>query len=71
MKTLITAAAVATLLAMNADPATAGEDVPAFQLLTEQTAIPAAVQTPMRPNRGLDLRSTAMLIQPADPSYDQ
>ena len=86
MKTLITAAVAATLLAVNAGPAMAGEpdkgvkadattiDVPASQQatpFTEQAAIPSAVHAPMAPNRGLELPSMATLIQPADPGYDQ
>ena len=86
MKTLITAAVAATLLAVNAGPAMAGEpnkgvkadattiDVPASQQaapFTEQAAIPSAVHAPMAPNLGLELLSIATLIQPADPGYDQ
>ena len=86
MKTLIPAAVAATLLAVNAGPAMAGEpnkgvkadattiDVPASQQatpFTEQAAIPSAVYAPMAPNRGLELPSMATLIQPADPGYDQ
>ena len=71
MKTLITAAVAATLLAVNAGPAMAGEDVPASQPFTEQVAIHSVVHAPTTPNRGLELPSMAILIQPADPGYDQ
>ena len=86
MKTLMTAAVAATLLAVNAGPATAGEpnkgvkadattiDVAASQQatpFTEQAAILAAVHAPMTPNPGLELPSMATLLQPGDPGYDQ
>ena len=86
MKRLITAAATATLLAVNAGPATAGDpntgvkadgttiDVPAPRQaapFTKQAAIPSAVHGPMALNPGLELPSMATLIQPSDPGYEQ
>ena len=85
MKSLITAAAAATLLAVNAGPATAGDpntgakadgttvDVPASRqatAFTEQTAVPSAFHAPMALNPGLKLPSMATLTQPSDPGYD-
>lgn len=86
MKRLITAAGAATLLAVNASPATAGDPNTSVNAdgttigvraprqaapFTEQTAIPSAVHAPMALNPRLELPSMATLIQPADPGYDQ
>ena len=76
LKTLITVAVAATLLAVDADPAVAGEPnkgvkAEAATIDVAASQIPSAIYAPMVPNHGLELPSMATLIQPADPGYDQ
>ncbi len=79
MKTLIPAAAVAaTLLAVNAGPAMAGEPSKGVKADATTIDVPASQQaTPFTdrglelPDLGLELPPMVTLIQPADPGYDQ